>query len=560
MINKLKRYFYTVKDLKVNQMFYLLTKNKVNFPVEKKLDILREINIKIDILDEDKSYLDRFSHSNKDSVYNVTLLNQDINLLNIFKSDISNYTDLIKFNIHYLEYLIVFGVEFEKTNDSNYYVIFKSVLNDWLDNTSEVNEKLSWHPYVISLQLINILISVEYFQKELVRDLNFNNKLIKRIKEKYLFLLSNTEKHLKGNHYLENLKTIVILSAMFNDTENLSKFKRIYIKELNSQIDEYGFHLELSPMYHKIILEGILRVNKVFESLGFIREKEELEIYIKKMYSMLIYMEEGVKRTPLFNDSGDNIAKSFFSINRYLETKLNFEETIIGQNDFPYFRIENNEEKRYTLIYDASDIGYSYNPGHGHCDSQSFELYCDGNPVFVNSGTYFYQTDKRAYFRSTKAHNTVSINGLEQSDIWGIFRVGKKVKVLDKYLDENSCFSKIKDKNGNIIQRKVNLNKTFISIKETIKINANNYEQLQIVSYLHIHPELNLTMKDGNAFIMKNGKLLFSVESCGEMKEVNRNSSNPITSYSENFGMIECKDVIEIKWKNKKNEIKILFR
>ena len=54
---------------------------------------------------------------------------------------------------------------------------------------------------------------------------------------------------------------------------------------------------------------------------------------------------------------------------------------------------------------------------HAHCDQASFELSIKRIPVFIDRGTYVYTSDirKRNLFRSTKAHNTISINRAEQN-------------------------------------------------------------------------------------------------------------------------------------------------
>ena len=81
------------------------------------------------------------------------------------------------------------------------------------------------------------------------------------------------------------------------------------------------------------------------------------------------------------------------------------------------------------MIFDTGDICPTYLPAHGHCDALSFELSINGLPLIVNSGTYQYENGQwRNYFRSTKAHNTVSISNQEQSQFWGSFRVAKRIK------------------------------------------------------------------------------------------------------------------------------------
>ncbi|MBN1204369.1 MAG: alginate lyase family protein [Myxococcaceae bacterium] len=54
--------------------------------------------------------------------------------------------------------------------------------------------------------------------------------------------------------------------------------------------------------------------------------------------------------------------------------------------------------------------------GHSHNDKLSFELHLDGRPVIVDPGTGTYTRDSalRNAFRSTAAHNTLQLDGVEQ--------------------------------------------------------------------------------------------------------------------------------------------------
>jgi hypothetical protein len=60
---------------------------------------------------------------------------------------------------------------------------------------------------------------------------------------------------------------------------------------------------------------------------------------------------------------------------------------------------------------------------HAHADALAVEVRYDGVDVLVDPGTYCYhdQAPWRAYFRSTLAHNTIEIDGVDQSEPAGPF-------------------------------------------------------------------------------------------------------------------------------------------
>jgi uncharacterized heparinase superfamily protein len=86
------------------------------------------------------------------------------------------------------------------------------------------------------------------------------------------------------------------------------------------------------------------------------------------------------------------------------------------------------------LIFDCGPLGFGPIAAHGHADSLSFILTAYGQPYFIDTGSYVYIADNpyRNYFRSTAAHNTIVIDGRNQSEIAGAFLWSDKA---DSYTD-----------------------------------------------------------------------------------------------------------------------------
>jgi heparinase II/III-like protein len=71
-------------------------------------------------------------------------------------------------------------------------------------------------------------------------------------------------------------------------------------------------------------------------------------------------------------------------------------------------------DERY-LIFDCGPLG---DGGHGHYDALNVEIAANGVPLVVDPGRYTYCDDAphwRRWFKSTAAHNTVSVDGLDQT-------------------------------------------------------------------------------------------------------------------------------------------------
>ena len=86
----------------------------------------------------------------------------------------------------------------------------------------------------------------------------------------------------------------------------------------------------------------------------------------------------------------------------------------------------------HYVVCDAAPIGPDYQPGHAHGDLLSFELSLAGRRVIVDAGVHGYDGDPlRAWCRSTRAHNTVEIDGEDQCEFWGTFRVARRARPRD---------------------------------------------------------------------------------------------------------------------------------
>ena len=88
---------------------------------------------------------------------------------------------------------------------------------------------------------------------------------------------------------------------------------------------------------------------------------------------------------------------------------------ILGTN------LHSSSESRVT--FDCGPLGYNRIAGHGHADALSVLLSLGGTPVLVDPGTYCYNAapDFRHFFRGTHAHNTLVVDGCDQSEYGASF-------------------------------------------------------------------------------------------------------------------------------------------
>lgn len=75
------------------------------------------------------------------------------------------------------------------------------------------------------------------------------------------------------------------------------------------------------------------------------------------------------------------------------------------------------------IVADAGPLGYLSIAAHGHADALAFTLSVAGQEMLIDPGTYAYHTQRqwRDYFKGTSAHNTVRVDGIDQSVSGGNF-------------------------------------------------------------------------------------------------------------------------------------------
>lgn len=244
------------------------------------------------------------------------------------------------------------------------------------------------------------------------------------------------ERHLLANHLLANAKALLFAGSGLECVDAARWYSiglHIYLEQLSKQILSDGAHVERSPMYHSIILEDLLdlcNLNRAFD-----RHILEFPHYASQMLSWLNQMTHPDGEISLFNDAAFGIASTFSALEAYGQ-RLGVHPTVRPLGESGYMRLENDN---VVIIFDAAPLGPDYQPGHGHADALSFELSSRGRRIFVNSGTSTYESNPvRNYERGTAAHNTVRIDGLNQSEMWAAFRVARRARPYDVHTDNRS--------------------------------------------------------------------------------------------------------------------------
>ena len=395
---------------------------------------------------------------------------------------------LWRYHLHYHDFL--WETDFEQA---------RTITLHWIKNHRPESGRIGWDPYPTSLRLVNwCALFFGRHRQATVQDGGFGSTLWASIVEQANHLQRNLERHLLGNHLLENAVALALTGSCFDHQAARRWFVkgvRILEHQLPKQILTDGGHVERSPFYHNRVLRGLLMLrNTRGESLGRI-----VSPYLEPARAWLSRMTHPDGGFALMNDCGmlETCAPSGSS---------GGEAAAFALAESGYYG-ECNDNGHY-VVCDAGPIGPDHVPGHGHADLFSFELSLNGARVVVDSGVASYEAGPmREYCRSTRAHNTLEIDGRDQVELWSAFRVGRRCKPIDvNWEQEPDGFSLSAShegyRRGSTQATHTRLFRWWRAGRLAIEDRVDAKRRVRCVARLHFHPDCRITaMSDGDVSV-----------------------------------------------------------
>jgi uncharacterized heparinase superfamily protein len=355
-----------------------------------------------------------------------------------------------------------------------------------------------WEPYPVSRRIVN------WVKWALTAGNTLPPECLASLATQSRWLMCRLEYHLMGNHLLSNAKALVCAGLFFEGAEADSWRReglRILEKELREQILRDGGHFERSPMYHAATLEDLLDLWNLLRACG-LEPPASWGGTLAKMRHWLSSMCHPDGDISFFNDAAFGVAPSRSEIELYcarLGLRPSCDAGWPSQVLHPsgYVRLAMGET---SLICDCAPVGPDYLPGHAHADTLSFEMSIGKQRVFVNSGTSEYGTGvERQRQRGTAAHNTVTIDGQDSSEVWAGFRVAKRARArLHHVIDTpNSVtvqashvgYRRLPGRNDHT--RRWALDRQSLCIHDEI---SGTFESA--VAYFHLHPSVRARLSN----------------------------------------------------------------
>lgn len=173
-----------------------------------------------------------------------------------------------------------------------------------------------------------------------------------------------------------------------------------------------------------------------------------------------------------------------------------------------------------SVFFDCAELGYGAIAAHGHADALAFVLRAHGEQLLIDPGTYDYFTYPpwRNYFRSTAAHNTVEIDGQDQSVMSGAFMWGRRATARlvewqgnsdqPSVTGEHDGYARLED--PVVHQRTIALSPEALRCSIADRVIAAGRHEVRV--RFHLAPACRIREQSGSEFLIDvNGRFAFTL-------------------------------------------------
>jgi len=374
--------------------------------------------------------------------------------------------------------LVSLGRAYRWTGDDRYALAAVEQLESWMDQCP-FSRGMNWRsPLELAIRLINWVWTLELVRESEALSAAFVERITSVT---YRHLWDVTRKFSRyssaNNHLIGEAAGVYIGSSYFRGLNNARLWRRrsreILQSEIFRQTYEDGGNREQALGYHLFVLPFLLLPAIVGrrddDDFG-----QEYWHRLEKTFDFVAAFMDGDSVSPMFGDSDDghvldlgmNLGdpRSLMAIGAVLFERSDFKALACGfpesaywllggsgmrrfdslstggvsvarhsrvLPDSGYYLLTSNtgeDASRIRVVFDCGELGFKSIAAHGHADALSFTLRAGGHDILVDPGTYDYFTYPtwRNYFRSTRAHNTIELDGVDQSELLGSFLWGRK--------------------------------------------------------------------------------------------------------------------------------------
>jgi len=437
------------------------------------------------------------------------------------------------------QYFMKLGQAYALTGDQRYGNTFAAHLESWMDaNPPKLG--INWASSLeVAFRSISWLWSLYFFKdavppETLKRALKFLY-LNARHLESYLSTYFSPNTHLTGEAL--GLFYLGTLLPEFREGKRWQDLGReILVEQLPVHVKPDGVYFEQSSYYHRYTTDFYTHFLILSRNNG-ITLPQTVETALTSLLDHLMYITRPDGTTPFFgdDDGGRLVMLDARAPNDFRPT-LATGAALFARGDYKFVSAGAAEEllwllgveglekydsiaahepvetskafpdggyfvmrdgwtaKSNYLLFDCGPHG-ALNCGHAHADALAFELAANGRTVLVDPGTYTYTGSKelRDWFRSSQAHNTVTLDGQGHSipDAAFTWKTIAPCRLIDWKTTDKYVY--VSGESGGVVRSIFFMKGKYWIIRDTNKLATEHTADI----YFHFDSTANPTLADG---------------------------------------------------------------
>jgi len=305
-----------------------------------------------------------------------------------------------------------------KTGDKKYADAFVRLFHSWAeqmtrpDNTVPNNHTIAWRSIEVG---IRIFATWQDAYHAFYRDMD-DQSLADWCRSVWEHGDSLRHRHAaRGNWLIMEMDGLAYISVLYPWMKEADEWgayaMNTFCEQLKKQVYPDGFQTELATGYHNGVIHDFLYPIRLYKTYG---RDVPAEMYdtLRRMLDVVVYLRRPDGRTPDLNDGGLIDVDS--SVSSCCQGA--FEDYVPPKNDgnhvFENAGIAVLRKDDTYVLFDGGEFGM----GHQHEDKLALILYANGRQILTDAGNYAYDTSEmRKYVLSTRAHNTIMVDGQEQN-------------------------------------------------------------------------------------------------------------------------------------------------
>lgn len=357
-----------------------------------------------------------------------------------------------------------------------------------------------------------------------------------------------------NNHLIVEMLGIGVAGIFFGHEKWIDYSVRILTEELPKQNYPDGVNKEMSLHYQSLVMEAYGIIAILLRRNG----RQIPEIWLKYLTKMSKFVADccgDYGETIVFGDNDEGKILDFAGkvenyyyyvlqlmgiilMKKYIDSPISenikwiatkeeldnyrsyicYKSELVSHYKKGGYTVLRSKDRKALIGFDHAELGFGTIAAHGHEDVLSIQMFYEGKPVLIDSGTYNYHVPKeiRNKIRSVKSHNTFRIGKNNQAEMLGPFLWGKRYRITNSSIDkhnENVMVSASIIYEGASQTRKISFDfKDTITVTDEFNAGVEGQQVWNIISMPELHE--NNTVALLNKCILRTMNVVVVEDSC----------------------------------------------